>query len=300
MSFSKAGVFRSLAVAGLCVAIGALPAAAAKRTSKRPITKPKFIPSAEKVKLFEGMEKGQLSVRVIAKNSKIGKILVENKTDKPLTVQLPKSFVGVQVLKQVAPPGGGMGGGGIGGGYGGGNQGGGVGGGQQPFGGGFGGGGYGGGGLGGGGLGGGGYGGGGFFSVPPERVVAVPYNSVCLAHGKPEPSPRANYRIVKVEDFTKDRALQELITLVGTRRINVQTAQAAAWHLTDKMSWRQLAMKTQKRLGGVGARPYFAPAHIYGAQRLIAQAAAEARKDKKDKKPETHRRVRGRLSRLRR
>ncbi|MFQ5731321.1 MAG: hypothetical protein ACE5KM_05120 [Planctomycetaceae bacterium] len=251
------------------------------------------------------MKKGQLAVRVIAKNSKGGRVLVENKTGKPLTVQLPKAFVGVQVLKQIGAPGAGVGaGGGLGGGaggYGGGGQGG-FGGGQQPLGGGFGGGGFG-GGLGGG-LG-GGYGagaGGGIFSVPSKRIVAVPFKSVCLAHGKPEPTPKARYRMVKVEDYTSDKTLQQLITLVGTRTIDTRVAQAAAWHLTDKMSWRQLAMKKRKRLGGVGPVPYFAPAHVYAAQRLVAKAAADARKlgDAKTQPTTPRRGIRSRINRRRR
>lgn len=314
---SRPRLFRILAVTGLCLAVAGLQANAAKRKPKRPITKPKFIPSAEKVELFAGMKKGQLAVKVIPRNAKGGKILVENKTSKPLTVQLPKAIVGVQVLKQVAPPGGaggaggGLGGGLGGGGYGGGNggYGGGMMGGSQPFGGGMGmmgGMGMGGMGMGGMGMGGMGMGGmgmgGGFFSVPPERVVSVPYHSVCLAHGKPEPSPKATYRLMKVEDYTKDKTLQELITLVGTRRINQKVAQAAAWHLTDKMSWRQLAMKRVEQLGGLPPVPYFARGHIYGAQSLVARATAEARKsdDNKKTRPANLRGFRGRLTRVRR
>ncbi|MCH7734576.1 MAG: hypothetical protein IH961_05110 [Chloroflexi bacterium] len=79
---------------------------------KRPITKPKFDPNAKRVELFDGMKQGQFVVKVIAKNAKQGHVLIENTTDKPLTVQLPKSFVAVHVLKQY----GGEGGGGQGGG----------------------------------------------------------------------------------------------------------------------------------------------------------------------------------------
>jgi hypothetical protein len=256
-------------------------AMAVKRSkAKRPIAKLTFDPTAESVELFDGMEQGLLEVKLIPKNSKQGNLLIENKTDKPLTVQMPDAFVGVQVLKQMGGMGGGMGGGGMGGGMGGG--------GQQAVGGG--GGGMGGGGMGGGGMGGGGMGGGGagFFSIPAESIVRVPYHSVCLEHGKPEPTPRSTYRIMKVEDATKDPALQQLIRLVGKNRIHPQVAQAAAWHLTDDMSWRELAAKKVKRLGGGGSQPYFQRAALYYAQQLVAQAVEGAR-NKKDNEPTTPR-----------
>jgi hypothetical protein len=273
----------ALVIPAIClVLMCSADAMAVKRTkTKRPITKLTVDPTAETVELFAGMEKGQLEVRAIPKDSKQGNLLIENKTDKPLTVQMPDAFVGVQVLKQYG--GGGMGGGmgGMGGGMGGGG-----GGGQQGIGGGMGGGGMGGGGMGGGGMGGGG--GAGFFSIPAESIVRVPYHSVCLEHGKPEPTSRSTYRIMKVEDATKDPALQQLIRLVGKNRIHPQVAQAAAWHLTDDMSWRELAAKKIKRLGGGRSQPYFQRAALYYAQQLVAQAV-EGSRNKKDNEPTTPR-----------
>ncbi|MCH8830536.1 MAG: hypothetical protein IID45_13250, partial [Planctomycetes bacterium] len=156
-------VTKSLALLTLCAAVlvSATAFAAKKRTRRqRPITRPRFDPTAERVELFQGIKDGSLSVRMILKNSLKGTVLIENKTKKPLTVVLPKAVVGVQVLKQ------GVGGMGIGGAPGAGGAGGvGQGGGQgqnQPAGGGFGGG----GGQGGYGQGGGQGGGNNFFSIP--------------------------------------------------------------------------------------------------------------------------------------
>lgn len=254
----------------------------AKSKSKHAITNPKFDAAAEKVALFDGMDEGKFEVTVIAKDEKEGNVLIENKTDKPLTVVLPDAIVGVPVLKQFGGVGMGVGGGGVGGvGGQGQNQFGGAGGQQnQGFGGGFGGGG-GGGGFGGGGFGGGGFGGGGlgggFFSIPPEKVVRVPYTSVCLNHGKAEPTPKTPYRLVRVESYTSDAALQELIRMVGTGRIDKTSAQAAAWHLTDKMSWQQLASKEVEQLGGQGNLPYFTRGQLQQAQTLVAQAVEGGR-----------------------
>lgn len=281
----SAVVLSSLGLAAFLLA-GSHPAGAdapEKSGRSRPkgaITNPKFDPDAERVGLFEGMEDGRIEVKVIAKDAKGGNLLIENKTEQPLTVDMPEAFVGVQVLKQFAG-GGAMGGLGGGGGFGDdGGLGGGGGGQNQAFGGGGQGGFGGGGGLGGGGGGfGGGGGGGGFFSIPAEKVVRLPYKSVCLDHGLPEPHPRVEYRLVRVEDYSKDPALSELLKLVSHPRADFQSLQAAAWHLTDKMSWQELAAKGYRRLGGQGWQPYFHPVQLQQAQQLVAVSQARAQED---------------------
>lgn len=281
-------LLRSCSALALCSALllTADGMARSRPSSSRPITKPGLDPDAERVELFDAINDGNLEALVIPKDETGGNVLIENKSDKTLTVQLPDSFVAVHVLKQIGGiGGGGLGGGGLGGGgLGGGGLGGGGGG--QPAGGGFGGGGLGGGGLGGGGLGGGGLGGGAAFSIPPERVVRVPYVSVCLKHGLPEPSPKATYRLMPTEEYTQDPALQEVIRMVGTGRLEQQSAQAAAWHLTDQMSWQQLAAKAVKRTG-FAPTPYFSRASLYRAQNIVAQAAARARERQQNQPVET-------------
>jgi hypothetical protein len=125
------------------------------------------------------------------------------------------------------------------------------------------------------------------FSIPPERIVAVPYKSVCLAHGKPEPRSKMTYRVVKVEQFTKDPVLKELINLVGTGKIDQKSAQAATWHLTNKMSWQQLAAKRTKHLGGRQPTPYFHPAQLRFGMRLVAAAQERSREAAKTSGPTT-------------
>lgn len=239
----------------------------AKEDKQRPvITNPGFNASAERVELFQGIDNGKLATKFVPKDSSGGFILVTNRTSEPLTVELPNAFVAVQVLKQV---GGGLGGGG-------GQQNGQQGGQNQNAGGGFGGGG---GGLGGGGQGGGGLGGGqqggGFFSIPPERTVRVPYVSVCLNHGKPDPSARLKYRLMPVEDYAKDEVLAELIHMVGSGKLNQHSAQAAVWNRTDNMGWQELAHKNTR--GILGVEYYFSPQNIYEGQMIMAAAIDRVR-----------------------
>jgi hypothetical protein len=253
-------------------------------TKQRPIRKLTYDPKAATVELFDGIEQGSLDAKLIPKDSLGGNVFIENKTDKPLTVRFPKAVAAAQVLKQGF---GGGGGGGRGGGAGGmgGQQGGmgGMGGGQQ-MGGGM-------GGMGGGmmgGMGGGGMGmgggmmggmGGGFFSIPPESTVQIPLTTVCLNHGKAEPMPKMTYRLIKLEDFTSDPVLQEMLVAVGSGKLddNKAAAQAATWYLTDKMSWEKLAAKKIEHVG-TEDEPYFSDADLAAARQVLAQAQSDARK----------------------
>ena len=248
-------------------------AAAISQAGKRPLKKLTCDPRAPVVDLLDGIEQGALEAVLVPKNSLEGSVFVENKSDNPITVALPKAIAAVQVLKQ------GFGAGGAGGGRGG--AAGGQGGQGQALGGGFGGGAGGGvggagGGLGGGGLGGGGFQGGGLFTVPPAKTAQVPFVCVCLNHGRPEPRPQMRYKLVKLETFTSDPALQELLIRVGAGDLDSQAAQAAAWHLTDDMSWEQLSAKQIERLGGVDDEPYFTAAQLSRARELVAHAESRA------------------------
>ncbi len=260
----------------LALTIVAPGLSADSKKPKKVVPAVKFDSSAERMDVFEGIEQGTLEVKMVPKDALGGNLFIENKGDKPLNVEFPAAFIGKQVLKQF---GGGFGGGGAGGGNrgGGGQGGGGQGGGGQSQGGGLGGGGQGGGGQGGGGFGGGGQGGGGFFSVPPDRIVRVAYRSVCLEHGKPDPSPGMTYQIAKVEEFSEDPVLKEILTQVASGQLEAQSAQAAAWHITDKMSWTQLAAKSIPHLGGRAPTPYFSAEQMHRAQQIFSTAVARVK-----------------------
>ena len=50
-----------------------------------------------------------------------------------------------------------------------------------------------------------------------------------------------------------------------------QAAQAAIWHLTDKMSWQSLREKRQEQWGAGEPVPYFSEAQVDEAENLIRQ-----------------------------
>ena len=260
-----------------------LAADSKKPSKKKVVVAVKVNESLEHLDVFEGIEQGVLDVKMIPNDAMGGNMLIENKGDKPLNVDFPAAFIGKQILKQgFGGGGGGFGGGGQQGGFGGGQQGGG----QQSQGGGFGGGQQGGGGgFGGGGQQGGG-GGGGFFSVPTDRVVRVAYRSVCLEHGKAEPSPRTIYRIAKLEEFSTDPVLEETLKMVSSGQLEPQAGQAATWHITNKMSWQELSAKSIPHIGQPST-PYFSAATMARAQNIHTTAVARVKErgEKSDKSP---------------
>jgi hypothetical protein len=227
------------------------------------------------VDLFQAMDDGQVDAKFIAKNDRAARVIITNKTNQPLNLQMPAAFAGVPVLAQVG--GGGFGGGGRGGG----GFGGGGGGGQQSVGGGFGGG-------GGGGLGGGG--GGGVFSIPPEQTAKLNVPVVCLDHGLRNPSSSRPYKIVPADEHLDKPAVIELLKAFGSGELDHQSVQAAAWHLNNDMSWEQLAAKLQGTRRSPSRPPYFSQQQIQaGAQYAneatrLAQLNADSYKKAKEQR----------------
>jgi len=246
--------FKSNPRLALAIALALLPTLvlAAGRRRKAPPSKAK----PDTVEMFNAIDRGQIDVKLIPKDSTQSRVLIENKTKKPLTIKLPEAFAGVPVLAQL--PGGGAGGGGL------------AGGGGQGFGGVM--------GMGGIGMGAGMGGmGGGFFSVPPEKVGKFKVTTVCLEHGKPEPRPAMKYQIKPIEEFTDRPAVHQLCRMLGTGRINQRAAQVAAWHLNNDMSWQQLAAKRIRYANGT-SRPYFSPQELHAGMQLatIAQQRSKS------------------------
>ena len=94
---------------------------------------------------------------------------------------------------------------------------------------------------------------------------------VCLEHGKKTPSQRLHYTIVRPEEYSSDPRVHELCKMVGTGRLNRASAQAAAWHIANNMSWADLANKTQHSISS-GDSPYFTRDQLIAAQAIVSGA----------------------------
>ena len=205
---------------------------------------------AAAIDLLAAMKAGDIEVKIIPRDEKVGTVIVTNKTGRPLTIKLPEALAGVPVAAQFGGPG-------I---FGNdqnplnnnnANQGLGVAirpqGQQNNF-------------------------GPGIFNVGPERAIKLKFTAVCLEHGKRSPNTRIPYELVPLESFTSEAGVVELVKMLSRREIDQPTAQAAAWHLADGMSWEKLARKISVRhLNGVSER-FFTGDQLAAAKDAVTEA----------------------------
>ena len=215
---------------------------------------------ATPVNLFDAMQQGLVDATFVARNASQGRIILTNKTDGPVSVEIPDAFIGVpQQLAQMGGMGGGMGMGGMGGG-------------MQNVGGGGGGRGGGRGGGGGGRGGGGGGRGRGGFSVPPERTVRVDVPLLCLDHGLREPSSSKPYAIRPIENYIADPAVIAIVAAYANGDLPEGAAQAAVWHLNSEVPWDELANKLTGTDRNVVREPYFSASELRTAVAIVNDA----------------------------
>lgn len=254
--------------------MAALPMVGFAKGGKLKTTEP--VEGNREVELFAGIASGEIEVQLVPKDATEATVVFKNKSDKAVSIKLPEAFAGVPVLGQALGAGGGFGGGGFGGPGGGGGFGGG-GGGNQGFGGGFGGG-AGGGGFGGGGGGFGGGGGGGFLNLEPEKVGRVKIETVCLEHGKKDPHSAIKYEIRPIESFKDQPEVAEACKMLARGEASQNIAQAAVWHITDGLSWDQLAAKNRVELRNGYTEKWFSHEELLYAQQAVAAAVLRAKK----------------------
>jgi hypothetical protein len=203
---------------------------------------------ADYVGLFEAMEAGEVEARLILQDETAGRIIVTNKTKQPLTVKLPQAFAGAPVLAQI-----GWGpnfGNNNNNNNGGGNQavGAGIGQGNNV----------------------------GFFAIEPEKAVKIKVVAVCLEHGKKEPNPHVAYRVLPLEEYTSDAKVIDVVRSLGRGELDQKAAQAAAWHLANGLSWKQLAAKIGVRHIGGRTERFFTPSQLERALAATQHAASRA------------------------
>ncbi len=205
---------------------------------------------ARVVELFDGIQAGDIDVKVIPKDAKEGTVSIKNKTGQLLSIKVPDALVAVPVLAQAGwGPGGGNG---LGNGFGNGN----ANNANQGVGGGL---------TGGGNFGAGNWGGGGpggFFNVGPDKAVKFKLITVCLDHGLADPNPRVPYKLVPVESYAKDPAVTEVLKLMVRGKLDQPSAQAACWHLQNGLSWKELAVKIGVRHRDGRTEAFFSPSQL--------------------------------------
>jgi len=114
------------------------------------------------------------------------------------------------------------------------------------------------------------------FLVLPGRTRVVRFPTVCLEHGKAEPTPRVPYRLVELQTFSEDPRLAFVLKALADGRVTQKVAQAAAWHVANGLSWERLAAETIPHLVGIPAEPFFQRAELAAAMQLVAAAPASS------------------------
>ena len=114
------------------------------------------------------------------------------------------------------------------------------------------------------------------FNVAPGRVGKIKITTVCLEHGKNDPNPSVHYEIRPIESFTGDKQVAEICKMLGRGELSQNVAQAAAWHLTDGLSWEELAKKDRVRLSNGYTEKFFAPQELSMAIRAVGEAQRRA------------------------
>jgi hypothetical protein len=237
----------------LAVLVLTLPGIAAAKKASR------TLPGSQTVEFFSALDQGQIAATVIPRDSRQLTVQVENKTDKPLSIRLPESIGAVPALAQMLNPGQFPGNNGwldnpqqqpqgLGAPFGGPQMGNNVFQQGQQF----------------------NLPGGPLFNVLPGKIVKKKLPCVCLEFGKPDPRPRIPYRIERLENVSSKPEVRELLAVLGRGGCRQKTAQIAAWHLANDMSWEQLARLKHKLANG-STRPRFSAADLQLAKRLVGQ-----------------------------
>jgi len=129
----------------------------------------------------------------------------------------------------------------------------------------------------------GGMGGGGFMRVAPEKMRKLAVRTVCLEHGKPDPNPKMAYKIVPIEQFTKKADVRVLCEALGYGQVTQNTAQAAAWHMMDGLTWGQLAAKNRVESKYLGNIRWFSQFELRTAMAVVKEADRLAKERAKTK-----------------
>lgn len=248
-------------VLGLCWIL-VEPVGSAPR--KNIITGFKLDPDAPQVKLFDGIEKQKLEVKVFPRSAYSSSVLITNQTQQPLTVEIPKAVSSVHILAQVGPDNGLLNsfldpsqsqtgdsqsvGGNLST----------VGNNNQNL------------------L------NQALFTIPAEKTLKLRLRSVCLEHGKPAPTSQKTYELRPIESQVQDKALVVLLEKFNPKYDDLEMMQAIAWHLGSHMSWSELAAKRKHKIIGGGV-PFFSPTQLQAAKKIVEVAKIHVAKEQSPK-----------------
>lgn len=110
--------------------------------------------------------------------------------------------------------------------------------------------------------------------LPAGRTRTVRVTTVCLEHGRAEPSPRRAYKLVALGTFSGDPRLSLLMESLGRGELSQRVAQAAAWHVSSGLSWERLAAEKIDHAGGDPDEPFFSAPELHAARAAVVAMTA--------------------------
>ena len=114
---------------------------------------------------------------------------------------------------------------------------------------------------------------GGFFRVAPDKPGKIRVACVCLEHGKMDPNSRIRYTLVPLAEVSNDPAVAKVCQMLGQGALTQATAQAAAWHLANGLSWDQLAKKNRSESRYTGNVRMFQTEEIRQAMYVVDEVS---------------------------
>jgi len=107
------------------------------------------------------------------------------------------------------------------------------------------------------------------FSLAGGKTLAIRVPTVCLEHGRREPTPRMPYRLEPLATFSEDPKLALVLGGLASGHLTQKVAQAAAWHISSGRTWEQLAAEVIDRAGGDPDLPVFTAGELAAAQKAV-------------------------------
>ena len=77
------------------------------------------------------------------------------------------------------------------------------------------------------------------MTVPAGQKVDLDIPAVCLNFGLPTPTPRDKFRLMDVDDYSKDVRVRKALRCLATLGTSHGTAQAAMWRVCNKRPLRR-------------------------------------------------------------
>jgi hypothetical protein len=74
---------------------------------------------------------------------------------------------------------------------------------------------------------------------------------------------------VELESYSDDPRLEQLLESIGKGEVSQKVAQAAAWHIANGLTWQQLAAEKIDHAGGDPDEPFFTPAELQAACKVV-------------------------------